>query len=357
MVVGIASVLAAFAMVAFVGRSLTAQAADQATVRAEQIADGGVTDGRVIVVADPGEQFVQVLRGSTVVASSANVAGLPPLAMPRPREHHPVQRPHGGRPVRRRLGGDGRPRWTANGGGRAQRRRYRRREARRCAGVADRRAPAPRRGRGRDLADGRQDAASGRGHARRGRADLLDRARPARADAVTRRRGRSVGADDEPDARPPATRTGTPASVHLRRLARAAVSRRRDPAACGGCARAPGQLDPPGVGRRGPCRGRPAAGPRGGSPGAGATGRARAAGPVRRGRPGRRRAGGGGPPPQHDVTRRRHAGRVDGSHPWATRGPRTARPQPHGQRDPPRARSDLARCWDIERARRPHGGR
>ena len=83
-VVGIASVLAAAAMVAFVGRSLTAQAADQATVRAAQIADGGVTDGRVIVVADPGEQFVQVLRGSTVVASSANVAGLPPLAVPGP---------------------------------------------------------------------------------------------------------------------------------------------------------------------------------------------------------------------------------------------------------------------------------
>jgi signal transduction histidine kinase len=83
-VVGIASILAAFAMVAFVGRSLTAQAADQATVRAEQIADGGVRDGRSIVVADPGEQFVQVLRGSTVVASSANVAGLPPLAVPGP---------------------------------------------------------------------------------------------------------------------------------------------------------------------------------------------------------------------------------------------------------------------------------
>ncbi|MDP9299731.1 MAG: HAMP domain-containing histidine kinase, partial [Actinomycetota bacterium] len=83
-VVGIASVLAGFAMVAFVGRSLTAQAADQATVRAEQIADGGVRDGRSIVVADPEEQFVQVLRGSTVVASSANVAGLPALAVPGP---------------------------------------------------------------------------------------------------------------------------------------------------------------------------------------------------------------------------------------------------------------------------------
>jgi signal transduction histidine kinase len=83
-VVGIASVVAAFAMIAFVGRSLTAQAADQATVRAEQIADGGVTDGRVLVVADPEEQFVQVLRGSTVVASSANVAGLPALAVPGP---------------------------------------------------------------------------------------------------------------------------------------------------------------------------------------------------------------------------------------------------------------------------------
>ena len=84
--VGVASVLAAFAMVAFVGRSLTAQAADQATVRAQQIADDGVRDGGSIVVGDPEEQFVQVLRGSTVVASSANVAGLPALAIPGPED-------------------------------------------------------------------------------------------------------------------------------------------------------------------------------------------------------------------------------------------------------------------------------
>ena len=83
-VVGVASVLAAFAMVAFVGRSLTAQAADQATVRAQQIADHGVRDGGSIVVGDPEEEFVQVLRGSTVVASSANVAGLPALPIPGP---------------------------------------------------------------------------------------------------------------------------------------------------------------------------------------------------------------------------------------------------------------------------------
>ena len=73
-------------MVAFVGRSLTAQAADQATVRAQQIADDGVRDGGSIVVGDPEEQFVQVLRGSTVVASSANVAGLPALAIPGPED-------------------------------------------------------------------------------------------------------------------------------------------------------------------------------------------------------------------------------------------------------------------------------
>ena len=82
--VGIASILAAFAMVAFVGSSLTAQAADQATVRAQQIADDGVKDGGTIVVADPEEQFVQVLRGPAVVASSANVVGLPALAVPGP---------------------------------------------------------------------------------------------------------------------------------------------------------------------------------------------------------------------------------------------------------------------------------
>ena len=92
-VVGIASVLAAFAMIGFVGRALTAQAADQATVRAQQIADGGVRDGASIVVADPEEQFVQVFRGSTVVASSANVVGSPALAIPAPESAVPVRVP------------------------------------------------------------------------------------------------------------------------------------------------------------------------------------------------------------------------------------------------------------------------
>ena len=85
-IVGAVLVVAAVAMVLFVDRSLAAQAADDATLRAQQIADAGVADGRTIVVADPEEEFVQVLDGSTVVASSANVAGLAPLAIPGPEQ-------------------------------------------------------------------------------------------------------------------------------------------------------------------------------------------------------------------------------------------------------------------------------
>src|SRR5206468_7463065 len=85
--VGIALVLAAFAMVAFVDRSLAAQAGDEAALRAQQLADAGVADGATITVADPEEEFVQVLQGSTVVASSANVAGQAALATPRPEEN------------------------------------------------------------------------------------------------------------------------------------------------------------------------------------------------------------------------------------------------------------------------------
>ncbi len=82
--VGVALVAAAIAMVWFVDRSLAAQAADDAALRAEQIADAGVTNGSTIPVADPQEQFVQVVVRAAVVASSANVAGMGPLASPGP---------------------------------------------------------------------------------------------------------------------------------------------------------------------------------------------------------------------------------------------------------------------------------
>jgi signal transduction histidine kinase len=81
-VVGTALVLAAFAMVAFVDRSLAAQVGDEAALRAQQLADAGVADGATVPVADPEEEFVQVLDGTTVVASSHDVAGLPALATP-----------------------------------------------------------------------------------------------------------------------------------------------------------------------------------------------------------------------------------------------------------------------------------
>jgi len=75
------------AMLAFVERSLTAQAADGAEVRAaELVASPGAPSG-VIDVIDPTEEFVQVLHDGTIVAASDNVRGLPPLASPSPGEH------------------------------------------------------------------------------------------------------------------------------------------------------------------------------------------------------------------------------------------------------------------------------
>ena len=84
--VGVVLVVAAFAMVGFVDRALSAQAGDAAALRAEQVAGRGVVHGSTIVVADPEEEFVQVLEGSDVVASSANVAGLGPIAAPAPED-------------------------------------------------------------------------------------------------------------------------------------------------------------------------------------------------------------------------------------------------------------------------------
>jgi signal transduction histidine kinase len=81
-VVGIALVLAAIAIVAFVDRALAAQAGDGAALRAQQLAKAGVPDGATVPVADPEEQFVQVLDGTAVVASSANVAGRDAIATP-----------------------------------------------------------------------------------------------------------------------------------------------------------------------------------------------------------------------------------------------------------------------------------
>jgi signal transduction histidine kinase len=92
-VVGIALVAAAFGAVAFVGRSLESQAGDEAALRAGQIAESGVVDGTTIAVPDAEEEFVQVLDGTDVVASTANVAGLAALAIPQPEEAIRVNAP------------------------------------------------------------------------------------------------------------------------------------------------------------------------------------------------------------------------------------------------------------------------
>ncbi len=85
--VGIAMLVGALAMLGFVERSLTAQVADSAEVRAAELIASPVSLSGVIGVIDPTEEFVQVVRDDEVIAASANVRGLPPLASPAPGEH------------------------------------------------------------------------------------------------------------------------------------------------------------------------------------------------------------------------------------------------------------------------------
>jgi signal transduction histidine kinase len=86
-VVGIAMLAGSLAMLAFVERSLTAQAADGAEIRAAELVASPGSPSGVIDVIDPTEEFVQVLRDGAIVAASENVHGLAPLASPSPGEH------------------------------------------------------------------------------------------------------------------------------------------------------------------------------------------------------------------------------------------------------------------------------
>ena len=86
-VVGIALVLASIEMVRFVDTSLTSQVADGAELRASELVASGAPAGTTISVGDRRDEYVQILENGSVVASSANVAGLPPLATPRPEQH------------------------------------------------------------------------------------------------------------------------------------------------------------------------------------------------------------------------------------------------------------------------------
>ena len=70
-------------MRAFVERSLVAQVADEAALRAEALAKGpAAASASVVEVTDSTEEYVQVLRAGVVVGASANVVGLAQLAMP-----------------------------------------------------------------------------------------------------------------------------------------------------------------------------------------------------------------------------------------------------------------------------------
>jgi len=82
LVVGVVLVVGSVAMLAFVERSLVAQVADAAELRAQDIA----ASRDIGEVTDPQEEFVQIVRDGEVVASSPNVDGLPPIAVPAPEE-------------------------------------------------------------------------------------------------------------------------------------------------------------------------------------------------------------------------------------------------------------------------------
>jgi signal transduction histidine kinase len=82
-----AMLVGAFAMLAFVQRSLTAQVADGAEIRAAEVIASPGALSSVVGVIDPTEEFVQVLRDGRIVAASDNVRGQPPLASPAPDEH------------------------------------------------------------------------------------------------------------------------------------------------------------------------------------------------------------------------------------------------------------------------------
>jgi signal transduction histidine kinase len=80
-------VIGALVMLAFVERSLTAQVADSAEVRAAELIASPESPTGVIHVIDRTEEFVQVVRDGEIVAASGNVRALPLLASPAPGEH------------------------------------------------------------------------------------------------------------------------------------------------------------------------------------------------------------------------------------------------------------------------------
>ncbi len=79
-IVGLVLIGASVTMVTFVARSVHAQVSDEAEIRARQIAGRTIAAGDTIVVGDPTEEWVQVLAGERVIASSENAAGLGPIA-------------------------------------------------------------------------------------------------------------------------------------------------------------------------------------------------------------------------------------------------------------------------------------
>lgn len=95
LVVGVALVVGATALVTILQRGLTEQVRAAAEVRAAEVAavlESGQTPA--LAVAEPDEQLVQIIDGTgTVVASSSNIAGQPPVARLRPGESAIVATP------------------------------------------------------------------------------------------------------------------------------------------------------------------------------------------------------------------------------------------------------------------------
>ena len=88
LILAVALLGASIAMLTFVERSLTAQVADAADLRATELARSFASQGAgALPVADPTEEFIQVLHDGEIVAASPNVDGLEPLAEPAPEQH------------------------------------------------------------------------------------------------------------------------------------------------------------------------------------------------------------------------------------------------------------------------------
>ena len=292
-VVGIALVVAALALVAFVGRSLTNQVHEAAVARAQEVVELVAAGRPLPVTADPQEESIQVLAPGQPVQPSAiegdSLMVTRQTVTPAGAERTVV--------VERGLDDMQDARSAV------------------ATGASDRRARRAARGGARHVVDRR-------GHARAG----------------------ACGA-------------GTAAAVRVGCRARTALARRLDTPARRGGRRAPRDDRRARARDDGDRGERPAPGDRRRSVAARASRRGRPSSRARRGRPGRRRAGRGEAASERRHARDRDERGRRGPGPRRRPLSRAAGRQPRGQRRAPRACAHRVRAHRAGRARHPRRGR